>query len=181
MFIIIILIFCIFLINILFFNNSKLIIKNKWLLALVMLGVSIFFIKNTLLYDGVKSVYCFSDDKCITVWKRKSGEIYIIVGKYKSKTEPSDNYVKITNMILDYLDVIFISDGKLIISLSDKVSIEKKSSNYLIEIYEDNKTLNDSLYTYYDNRYKKYKENIDFISINIKENYAITNTGEVIK
>lgn len=136
---------------------------------------------NTLMSDGVKSIYCLSDDKCVTVWKRTNGEVYIIFGEYKSKKVPSDNYVKMTNVMFNYIDVIFKQENKLLISLGDKADVEQKFSNGLIELYKDNKAFNDSLYTYFDGRYRKYKENVDFISIDIKENYATDKTGKKIK
>ena len=159
-------------------DKSKIARKKKKILAITVLGIFVLMIINTLMSDGVKSIYCISDDRCVTVWKRENGEVYIILGEYKGKKVPPDNYVKMTNVMFSYIDVIFKQENKLLISLGDKADIEEKSSNGLIELYRDNKAFNDSLYTYFDGRYRKYKENVDFISIDIKENYATDKTGK---
>ena len=39
-------------------------------------------------------------------------------------------------------------------------------------LYRNDKALNDSLYTNFDGRYRRYKEKVDYININIDENYA---------
>lgn len=158
--------------------------RNNTIKVLVITIFGIFVLTmfiTPLMSNGLKFFYCLSDDKCITVWKRASGEVYIILGVYRGKKVPSDNYVKMKNIMFDYIDVIFKQEDKLIISFGEKVDIEQKSSNGLIEIYRDNKTFNDSLYTYLDSSYRKFKKNVDFISINIKENYAIDNAGNRIK
>lgn len=162
-------------------DKTKTTSNTKKILAITVLGIFVLMIISTLMSDGVKSIYCLSDDKCVTVWKRTNGEVYIILGEYKGKKVPSDNYVKMTNVMFNYIDVIFKQENKLLISLGDKANVEQKSSNGLIELYRDNKAFNDSLYTYFDGRYRKYKENVDFISIDIKENYATDKTGKKIK
>jgi len=151
---------------------------TKKILSITALGIFVLIIINTLVSEGVKSIYCLSDDKCVTVWKRANGEVYIIHGEYKGRKVPSDNYVKMTNVMFSYIDVIFKQENKLLISFSDKADIEQKSSNGLIELYRDNKTLNDSLYTYFDGRYEMYNKEVDYISIDIKENYATDKSGK---
>lgn len=150
----------------------------KKIVALTILGVAIYLVINTLTSDGVKSFYCFSNGKCITVWKKTDGEKYIIFGKYESRKTPLDNYIKISNLNSDYVDVIFVNSNKLLIDVEDNAKAVQKSSNGLMELYRDNKTLNDSLYTYFDGKYRRYKEDVDYISINIKENYAIDKSGK---
>lgn len=125
--------------------------------------------------NGVKSYYCLTEDKCITVWKSSNGEVYIIYGKYQSNKKPKDDYVKIDSKE-EFIDIIFIQNDRLLVDTN--TSIQKKSTNNKIELYSDNKKENDSLYTYFDGNYTKYKKNIDFISINIKENYAMDKNGK---
>lgn len=142
--------------------------------------------------------YCLSDDKCVTVWKRhykrsdeeRMTDLYIIVGEHKSEQLPDDNYVKITKprkyflTIREYIGVIWTKDNKILIS-SDGEEIVVKSSNGLIELYGNNKVLNDSLYKIefyhkYTGAGKIYKKGVDYIILNIHENYAINGRNKTI-
>ncbi|QEK52764.1 hypothetical protein FYC62_14665 [Pedobacter aquae] len=145
--------------------------KTKKILLITALCVFIFVIISTLMSDGIRSFYCLSDDKCVTVWKRENGEVLLMSGKYKSKEIPLDNYIKITNMNYSSIVVLFVGD-KLLVDVENNAMALQKSSNGLIALYRNNKALNDSLYTNFDGKYKRYKEKINYININIEENYA---------
>ena len=135
--------------------------------------------------NGVRSFYCLSEDKCITVWKKGNSSAFIILGKYDSAKTPSDNYVKlinITNTVDWYTSVIFTKDDKLLIDVvDDNTKVISKSSKGIIELYNNKKTLNDSLYTYFDGKYRRYKNDVEYISVDIKENYATDKTGKKIE
>lgn len=124
--------------------------------------------------NGMRSFYCLSENKCVTVWKKGNNSAIIIRGKYESAKTPSDNYVKlinITNTIDWYASIIFTKDDKLLIDvINDNTKVISKSSKGIIELY-NNKTLNDSLYTFFDGKYRRYKNEVEYISIDIKENY----------
>lgn len=149
--------------------------------GIIAVGFILYLIIDTLTSDGVKSVYCLSGDKCVTVWKRANGEKYIVFGRYESEAIPPDNYIKMSNLSTDYLDVLFLKKNKLLITIDDKTNVVVKSSNGLIELYRDNKIANDSLYTYFDGNYSHYNKEIDFIAINIQENYATDKNGKKLK
>jgi hypothetical protein len=135
--------------------------------------------------NGVRSFYCLSEDKCITVWKKGNNSAFIILGKYDSAKTPSDNYVKlinITNTVDWYSSVIFTKNGKLLIDVVDEnTKVISQSSKGVIELYNNEKTLNDSLYTYFDGKYRRYNDEVDYISIDIKENYATDKSGKKIE
>ncbi|RZK48009.1 MAG: hypothetical protein EOO99_11700 [Pedobacter sp.] len=152
-------------------TNYKTMGKTKKIIVITLLCVFIFVIISTLMSDGIKSFYCLSDDKCVTVWKRDSGEVLIISGKYKSKEIPLDNYIKITNLNYSSIVVLFVGN-KLLVDVENNAMALQKSSNGTMELYRNEKALNDSLYTKFDGKYRRYKEKINYININIEENYA---------
>ena len=126
--------------------------------------------------DGVKSYYCLSDERCVTLWKKADGDKYVMIGKYQGREIPSDNYIRIRNLKSDYIGVVF-SEDRLLVAIDDKADILVRSSSDLIELYNENKAVNDRLYTYFDGRYRRYKKGINFIIVNIKENYATGKGG----
>lgn len=63
--------------------------------------------------------------------------------------------------------------------MDNKTKIVNQSSNFsTIVNYDIDKAHNDSLFTYFDGEYHRYKKNIRFISIFVKENYATDNDGK---
>lgn len=135
--------------------------------------------------NEVRSFYCLSGGKCITVWKIENNSAFIILGKYNSSKTPSDDYIKlidITNAVDWYASVIFSKDDKLLVDVvDDNTKVISQSSKGTIELYNNKKTLNDSLYTYFDGKYRRYKNDVEYISIDIKENYATDKTGKKIE
>ena len=94
---------------------------------------------------------------------------------YSSKEIPKNNYIAARN--IDFVDVIFIDQNKIIVSIEEK-NIIKKSSDNLLEVYDEKK--NDSL-TYFDEHYTRYKKGVNYISLYIKENYATDKNGKKIE
>jgi hypothetical protein len=154
--------------------------SNKLLIFTILVLLTLLVI-DSLLSSGFKSYYCISDNKCITVWKRTNGDIYIIHGAYRNRKKPTDDYVKVLNSRYDNIHLILSKDDKLLIDVDKSATVIKQSSNSLMALYKDNKALNDSLYTYFEGKYKRYNKDVEFISINIKENYATDKTGKKLK
>src|SRR5690554_2538954 len=144
-------------------NRTKMV---KTLLKII--GVFLLLIVVLLVwFDQSRTFYCLSEDKCVTVWKRLGNKCYVVPRRYYGVFKPSDNYIKTTNT--GYVDVILVNDNKLLIDIEHKAEILQRSSNGSIELYRDNKTVNDSLYTYFDGKYRRYVKGVDYININIKE------------
>lgn len=150
-----------------------------------MFGLVLFFTINSCKSDGARSFYCLSEDRCITIWKTGNRDVLIVYGIYNDSKKPVDDYVKlvdITNEVDWYASVIFTKDAKLLIDvIDDSTKVISQSSLGIIELYNSKKTLNDSLYTYYDGKYKRYKKEVDYISVNIKENYATDKNGNKLR
>lgn len=153
----------------------------KKIFVILILGFVFLLIINSCKSDGVRSFYSLSKDKCVTVWKPGNGDVYIIYGTYRSRKKPTDDYVKVLNSRYDNIHLILSKDDKLLIDVDKNATVIKQSSNSLIGLYKDNKVLNDSLYTYFDGKYNRYKKEVDYISVNIKENYATDKTGKKIE
>lgn len=119
--------------------------------------------------------YCISENKCVTVWKRIGGKCYIIPGKYYGITTPQ-NYVEAGN--LDDVDVIWVNQNNLIINGNpDLKFVNKHTNKFKIINYDNNKKLNDSLYLDFDGKYHRYKNNLEFIQLHIREPYATDKKG----
>lgn len=153
-------------------DKYKTVGKTKKILAITALCIFIFVIINTLMTNGIRSFYCLSDDKCVTVWKQGDGETYIIFGEYKSKKDPPDNYIKTSynNALTIIIDES--SNYDYIISNNYGKSILIKSSNFKIKYYEYNQREN-FINDYYINR--KIKKSLKYLQIDIKENLIVLN------
>lgn len=73
--------------------------------------------------------------------------------------------------------MIFIDKNKIIVSIEEK-NIIKKSSDNLLEVYDEKK--NNSL-IYFDEHHARYKKGVNYISLYIKENYATDKNGKKIE
>ncbi|MFC3197061.1 hypothetical protein ACFOET_05500 [Parapedobacter deserti] len=150
----------------------KVLLKTTGVILFLMVALLVWF-------DQSRSFYCLSENKCVTVWKRLGNKCYIVPGKYYGIFKPSDNYIKTTNT--GYVDVIFLNDISLLVDIEDNAKIIRHPGKNLIELYSNNKAVNDSLYTYFDGKYHKYKNEVEYISIDIKENYAINKAGRKLR
>jgi hypothetical protein len=128
-----------------------------------------------------RSFYCLSEGKCVTVWKRYGDKCYIILDKYNGIFKPTDNYIKTTNTA--FVDVIWTDDNRLLIDTDDNAEIIQPYSEkkLVIERYSKDKVINDSLYTYFDGKYNRYNEKVNYIRLYVKENYAADRANKKIK
>jgi len=127
-------------------------------------------------YQQSRSVYCLPDGKCITVWKRIGGTCYIIPRKYYGITEPSDNFIRTTNV--SDLDLIWKKPEQMLV-VGKEVKIFNRDKDAIIMVnYNEMRQHNDSLYLSFDGSYHRYKKEVDYIYINIKEGYAKDKTGK---
>lgn len=147
--------------------------KRKWKITLVVfLIIGLGFVW----FGESRKFYCLDNGQCITVWKTYNNTCYIIPGKYYGVLKPSDNYIQTTN--IDNVDVIWISNGEILLAGGANLSIFNNDSAKLRIInYNTNKLHNDTLFLEFDGNYHRYKKNIDYISLYIKENYAMDRDG----
>lgn len=168
------------------FNISRKNIKKMLLIVgIILLGVIICFSKDR----GVRNIYCFSDNKCITVWKRAEGEVYIIPGRYESNIKPNVSHIRTINK--QFLTLYFSSEkeflGKIIIR--DEGNLESNQKKYSIEnevageweFFEYSDSLNSILYEPNAIKFKDVKASTDYLTINIYENYAMDKRGKKIQ
>lgn len=122
-----------------------------------------------------RNFYCISNDKCLTVWKTIGGKCLIIPGKYYGITIPN-NYVETGN--LDDVDIIWINQKSFIVNGNSATKfINNDINNFKIINYDSNKILNDSKYLDFDGKYHRYKNDIEFIQLHIREPYATDKKG----
>lgn len=153
-------------------DKSKIASKRKKILVITVLVIFVLIIINTLMSDGVKTIYCLSDDKCVTVWKRTNGEVYIIYGEYKGKKVPSDNYLKTSykNAITIIVDNSSIYSYIIFNNYGGEVSIETSDYNIKYYDYEQREAF---IKDYYID--ERIKSSLRYLTINIKENLIILN------
>ncbi|WP_146191021.1 hypothetical protein [Sphingobacterium athyrii] len=154
----------------------KMILK---ILLISFIGLIGYMIIDALISLSPRSVYCLSDNKCITVMNGKDDEIYFIPGKYTGEEIPSDDYVKVTNLDRDFASVVFTNDNILLIKIDDYSKVFQRSSHGLIKLYNDDKYYNDSLYIDFEGTKSLYKKGVHFINMNLKENYAWNLEGKL--
>jgi len=144
------------------------------ILVILILIVSVF-----VWLDQSRHFYCLSDKQCFTVWKRLGNKCYIIPGKYFGIFRPS-HYIETTNNI--YVDVIRRGDTSLLVNTGKNIEILDQSIHtQLIDWYGNDRVRNDSLYTFFDGKYRRYKKEVEYIGVNIEENYAVDKSGKKLK
>ncbi|WP_146624474.1 hypothetical protein [Larkinella arboricola] len=153
---------------------------------IVVLGFVFYSVINALTVDGVKSFYCLSDDKCITVWKRANGEVYIIPGRYETNNNPTVSYIRTINK--QFLTLYFSDQKELSykIIVRDEGNLESNQKRYTIKnnaqaewqfLEYSDKNYKSILYKSNATKFKDVNEETDYLSISIEENYAIDKTG----
>ncbi len=137
-----------------------------------------FFAVVAIWYGEARKFYCLGNGKCVTVWKTYNNVCYIIPGKYYGVMKPS-RISHIQTMNITDLDIIWKSSPDSIIVNSDdtKLLVKKFSHQIVICKYSSNQKYNDSLFTDFDGHYKRYKKDVDYISLFIQENYALDKKG----
>jgi hypothetical protein len=168
-------------------NRSKMVKKILIISGIIFLGGLFYTIKNTLTSDGIKSIYCLSNDKCVTVWKRANGEVYVIPDKYEGNSKPSVCYIKTINK--QFLTIYFSEEISKKIIVRDDGNLESNQRRYTIEnkgkgkwdLLEYSQEYKSILYKSNAIKFKDVKSGTEYLTINIHENYAIDKTGKKIK
>ncbi len=130
-------------------------------------------------YGESRKFFCLDNGKCVTVWKTFNNICYIIPGKYYGIMRPSTySYIKTTN--INNLDIIWKAHSdSIVVNSDDSVFIVNNfSKGVKINKYNLNEKYNDSLFTYFDGKYNRYRKGINYISIFIQENYATDKDGK---
>lgn len=147
----------------------------------LLIGTILVFVVSIILIDCQKIHYSIDGNKSLTVWKRIGGKCYVFPYNYSGMFIPNDNYV-ITDSKLESMDIIFDSiSSTILVSGRNFDIVTNKSGINKITSYNDDKNRNDKLFTYKDGNYYKYKSDVEFITLYIKENYAKNKVGDVIK
>lgn len=129
-------------------------------------------------YGESRKFVPFPNGKYVTVWKTYNNKCYVIIGKYYGLFEPSLEYayIKTTNVSLG-VDLIWKTNSNTIIAQMDSGSVLHSNPSTKVQIidYNLNRVYNDSLYTYFDTKLKvkRYKKNINIVSIPINEMGAL--------
>lgn len=142
---------------------------------------------SLLLWDELsRKFYCLDNNKCITIWKTSWG-CYIIPGKYYGVIKPSDCYIKSRND--KYLTLYFSSNIPNRIIVRDQGSFTGKKGGYeivnnipeILEIVEYSNDYKTILYRPEATKFRDVKSTTDYLTVNIKENYAIDKSGKKLK
>ena len=161
----------------------------KKIFIILVLGFVFLLIMNSCKSDGVKSFYCLSDDKCITVWKRTDGKVYIIPGTYESNDKPTVIHIQTINK--QFLTLYFSNKKgfsyKIIVR--DEGNLESNLKSYSIEndvkgeweFLEYSDSYRSILYEPNAVKFKDVKKSTDYLTINIQENYATDKSGKKLK
>ncbi|REA58170.1 hypothetical protein DSL64_21420 [Dyadobacter luteus] len=167
-------------------SSAKMVKEIGKILVVAILVYFVFLMASVLMSDGVKYIYCLSDDKCVTVWKKSNGEVYLIPDRYESDEKPTGSHIKtISRQFLTlyfsngegFSDKIIVRDGGNLRTNRKMYSIENDSTGKW-EFVEYSDTLGALLYKPSATKFKDVNEGVDYLIINIDENYAIDKTGE---
>lgn len=154
----------------------KMILK---ILLICFLGLIGYMIIDALISLSPRTVYCLSDNQCITVMNGKDDEIYFIPGKYTGKEIPSDDYIKVIHLTRDFASAVFSKNNVVLIRIDGNPKVIQQSSRGVIKLYNDDLAKNDSLYTCFDGIDSVYKKGVHFINMNLTENYAWNSDGKL--
>jgi len=161
----------------------------KKIFVILILGFVFLLIINSCKSDGMKSFYCLSDEKCVTVWKRTDGEVYIIPGKYESNNKPTVSNIRTINK--QFLTLYFSNEKELSykIIVRDEGNLESNQNRYTIKndvkrewvFLEYSESYKSILYEPNAIKFKDVKASTDYLTINIQENYATDKSGKKLK
>jgi hypothetical protein len=146
----------------------------KLIILVLCIGGVIFYLFQKRKY------YCLTEDKCITVWKTSEGA-FIIPGKYTSWFKPKDNYIKADNLNENLgiyynnqtPNTYYVASG---IVKNHFIIINNSKKYNIIDVNHDEERFYDIV-----NKDKFLKYNIILLTINIKESYATTSDGRILK
>lgn len=150
--------------------------KKIGLIFVLFIVVVLFF------YGESRKIFCVENGRCITVWKTFGNTCYIIPGRYYGLMKPSsENYLRTNN--LNNLDIIWTNKmDSLIVNFSDSdASIINSFKGIKFVNYSLNNKYNDSILTYLHGGYRRYKKEVDYMSIFLKDNYATDKYGKKLK
>lgn|SRR5690606_26496562 len=164
-------------------SNKPLSNRTFKILGILILGMVIYLIINFLASDGIKSYYCLSDNKCVTVWKKENGEVYIIPGKYESNDVPIVSHIKTVSG--QFLTLYFSEEfpHKIIVRDQGNYLSDKKKYTLVNNIKEEWQFLEYSddykaiLYKSDAVKFKDVKASTDYIDLDLYENYATDKNG----
>jgi len=170
-------------------NWTKILKVMKKIFVILILGFVFLLIINSCKSDGMKSFYCLSDEKCVTVWKRTDGEVYIIPGKYESNNKPTVSNIRTINK--QFLTLYFSNEKELSykIIVRDEGNLESNQNRYTIKndvkrewvFLEYSESYKSILYEPNAIKFKDVKASTDYLTINIQENYATDKSGKKLK
>lgn len=170
-------------------NKTKMVRKMLKISGIIVLGIVLYSMMQALKSDGIKSYYCLSDAKCVTVWKRTNGEVYIIPGRYEANNKPTVSHIRTINK--QFITLYFSKEKELSykIIVRDEGNLESNQKRYTIEndvkgkweFLEYSNIYKSILYEPNAIKFKDVKTSTDYLTINIQENYATDKTGEKIK
>jgi hypothetical protein len=135
------------------------------------------FLLVIIVYIESRSFYNAWGDQYFTVWKTLDNRCYIIPGKYYGFFAPNDGFVLVSGAA--HLDIVLLKKRHILIAqcLGEMKINPSRENKITIENYNLKKKLNDSLLTYSDGRYMRYKKKTTYISLFINENYAVDKNG----
>jgi hypothetical protein len=139
----------------------------------------LFLVVVLFLYGESRKFFYLEDGRCITVWKTYNNICYVLPGKYYGLIKPSvHNYIKTNN--INNLDIIWTKNNdSLIVNFENNdASIFNSGKGVKIVNYTLNQKYNDSAFTYVDRGYRRYRNQVDYMSIFLKDNYAIDKNGK---
>jgi hypothetical protein len=137
-------------------------------LTALILGVTYFVI------DQTRSIYCLSNEKCITVWKRVGGSCYLVPERYYGILKPTE-YIKTENS--NSLTILYDANSKYdFIILNDygkRLEVITSDTKIKYFTYEER---DDFIKKYFINN--RIKPRLKYLQIDIGENLAVVN-GEI--
>jgi hypothetical protein len=116
------------------------------------------------------------------MWRTVDRICYVIPGVYMGTMAPPPSQSYISSPFTKGLDIIYPRDTDgIIVMLEDEKSqsIHQSPDGVRLINYDSNKALYDSVYLYNDGTYNRYKNNVDFISLDILEEHANGRHGEI--
>ncbi|MFM1775104.1 MAG: hypothetical protein RJA53_714 [Bacteroidota bacterium] len=122
------------------------------------------FIFMLIWFGESRSFFCLNNSRCITVWKTFNNVCYIIPGKYFGFIKPStSSFIQTTN--INNVDIIWNSNFDTILVNTDdsNLIVHNFSKSVRIIKYSQNKSYNDSLFTYFNGNYHRYKKGLPYI------------------
>lgn len=164
-------------------NRTKILREMKKIVEILIFGLVFFLTVSSCRTTDVRSFYCLSEDKCVTVWKTGNGEVYIIPSIYKGNMLPDVSYIKTVNQ--QFLTLFFSKDLPNKIIIRDEGNFVNNKKMYSVEnrlkgdweFLEYSDEYKNVLYKSDATKFKDVKLSTDYLTLNIQENHATDKTG----